>query len=180
MRSTNRVPSRWSSSCCSTRASSVSPSDGDLGALAIVALDDHPGRARHPRREARQAEAALLFPLGASLLDDAGVDHRDEIVDGPTGRGIGDEHAEPDADLGRSQTDAGGGMHGLDHVVDQRLQIVVEVDHLPRGAVQGVGAMPKDGADQPDCPSESALRSSRAPSSRSTSALLPAGYRLGS
>ena len=40
-------------------------------------------------------------------------------------------------DLRRREPDAGGRVHGLDHVIDQPLEIVVENDDLGRSFVKG-------------------------------------------
>src|SRR5665647_3391753 len=48
------------------------------------------------------------------------------------------EREEPkrDADLRAGQADAGGGIHRLEHVLDERAQLVVEIDDESRGRVE--------------------------------------------
>ena len=54
------------------------------------------------------------------------------------GREVGDEQPQAPPHLGRRQPDAVGGVHGLDHVVDQRLE-------LGAVALDLGGALPEDG-----------------------------------
>ena len=51
------------------------------------------------------------------------------------------------ADLSRSQADPGGSAHGLDHVIDQSLQILIEGRNRPR-------LFPQDRLPVPQCQGE--------------------------
>ena len=60
---------------------------------------------------------------------------------------VDDQHPLGHADLDRSQPDAGRIIHGLEHIVDQRLQIVVDrLDRGRNGAQPRIGRF-KDGTD---------------------------------
>ena len=111
VRSRIRTPSRWSSSCWMTRASS--PSASTVTALPVGSrrLDGHRRRALdgHDHRGRAEREAALVhgfLVLGAR--DELRVDER---ATGLLVVGLVDEHAAENADLRRGEADAAGLLH---------------------------------------------------------------------
>ena len=119
------MPSRWSSSCCTTRASKPFELERDVSRPVDRRLDRHrrgrstgtgrprargsPRRRRRPRRE-RATSTGLT----------SDVDRR------PRRRCI-DEHAPQDPDLGRGESDAVGIVHERGHALDELRQLVVEI-----------------------------------------------------
>jgi hypothetical protein len=75
---------------------------------------------------ARKAEAALL----ADLLTFAGLNdgvNENYLVPGILfGAAIHDEEAFEDSDLGSRQTDSWSPIHGLEHIIDQSMQVLIE------------------------------------------------------
>jgi hypothetical protein len=86
-------------------AVAVERAHGD--ALGGVTLSNTPGTDRQPSSLSSRPDCG----------DDLGVDEHAQLV---VGLGdVDDDHALVNVDLGRGQPDAGGGVHGLGHVVDQ-------------------------------------------------------------
>src|SRR5690606_26469424 len=126
-------------------------------AAQVLVVDDEALGARHVLdREAGQRQAAVAAVLPALHGDDLGVDDH-VLADHAPGAalllggqvllllglvhhlalaGLGVLRGQ--ADLGRGEADAVGGVHGLDHVAGEALQVGVE-------ARDGVGAAPQDG-----------------------------------
>jgi len=69
--------------------------------------------------KSRHAEAAFFFELHTVALDEFGVDHHDESGRIAPDRQIDHDDPQRNADLWRGQSDAGRGVHRLDHVVDE-------------------------------------------------------------
>src|SRR6266542_466862 len=109
-----------------------------LLAVAVEVTDLHALRPRHGLGEVGDRKTSLVLGDLTEALDDLGVDEDVELL-GTLADGEVDDH-EPlrDADLVRRQADAGGGVHGDDHVVDQLLQRVVEVGHGRGGAPEDI------------------------------------------
>ena len=103
--------------------------DGYLVAIEATANHVHPVGPHDLPREARNRQAALLVRPLAIGLDDLGVDDglgAAAVVEVP------DEQALLHADLRRSQAEAGGRVHGLDHVVDELHEAGVDVGDVGR------------------------------------------------
>ena len=133
-RSPKTVPRVWSVSCWRQRASMpvagelhrrpVQPEAGDRGAVGPRALDER----------ARVGEAALvalveLAVLALGQLQLGVADHADRALAAVVGA-VEDEHGQVHADLAGGQADAVGGVHRLDHVRDQRAELLVVGGHL--------------------------------------------------
>ena len=73
----------------------------------------------------RHRQAALLDQLGGLGGNDLGIDHHNRRIF--LGRAVHDGESQRDTDLGGCQSNARGVVHGLEHVVDQCLQVVVEL-----------------------------------------------------
>ena len=74
--STNRMPSRWSTSCCRQRARRPSASSSAARPGAVEVAQRHPVGAGHLAELLGQAQAALLGGVaGRRAGDDLGVDH---------------------------------------------------------------------------------------------------------
>ena len=69
-------------------------------------------------------QAAFLGDRHAVLLEDLRVDEDVRIF--LVGRHVRDEQAPVNVDLRRGKADAWRGIHGLEHVVDQRPQLVID------------------------------------------------------
>src|SRR5437588_928238 len=108
-----------------------------LLAVAVEVADLHALRPRHGLGEVGDRQTAFVLGDLPDPLDDLGVDEDVQLL-GTLADGEVDDHEPPgDADLVRREADAGGGIHGDDHVVDQLLQRIVEVGH-------GRGEAPQD------------------------------------
>ena len=99
-RSSVSTPSRWSSSCWSTRAPGISDVEHH-GLAMLVAAAPGPRRPRDLDPDARDREADLLGGLG--LLARPLELRVHERLDGPVGLGPVDEHAVHDPELRRRQ-----------------------------------------------------------------------------
>ena len=106
----------WSISCSSAWASRSSRALTRTFAGGVEALDDDERVAGEVAAIAGDREAALLDLALAAALDELGVD---EGEGGLLGHAE-DDDAQRDADLRRGEADAAGGVHALDHVVDER------------------------------------------------------------
>ena len=121
-RSTNRMPSRWSSSCWNTRPSSSVPSieisfpsRSRPDQVHRIGTHDLPTQPGH-------GQASFVVDPLAVALDDARIDHRpDPIAD------VVDEDPPLHSHLVRRQPRPGRGVHGLDHRVDQAGERTVDV-----------------------------------------------------
>jgi hypothetical protein len=91
---------------------------------ATVALK--PGRLRQP----------FFLELHPFELDELGIDEHQQVVQLAPKRQIDDEDAERHADLRRRQPDAGCGIHRLDHVVDELLDVGGQLAHVCRSSLQ--------------------------------------------
>ena len=130
----NRIPSRWSVSCCRHRASSSEPVDHDRLTELVEALGHRPQRPRRLEPQPGERQAALLALLELGRQVEVGVDEVAELAVDPVG-----EDPQPDPDLRGRQARAGGVHHRLGEVLDQLAQLPVEVDDgLGRGAQDGV------------------------------------------
>ena len=104
VRSMISTPSRWSSSCWTTRASSSSSSSRTRLAVEVLALERDRRRALDRHEHALEREAALVVASRSSRsLDDLGVDDDDRVL---VLVGLEDEEPLQDADLGRREADA--------------------------------------------------------------------------
>ena len=82
-----------------------------------------------------------------SRVDKRRIDHDDQILAVAADADVDDEDAQRDADLCRREADARRGVHRLDHVVDEALQVVVERRHVGRRLVQRPLAVAEDGTN---------------------------------
>ena len=87
------------------------------------------------------AEAALFLELHTVSLDESRVDEGQQIRRVPAGRDIAHEDPEADANLRCRQSDARRRVHGVNHVVDQRLDFRCHVVDGRRGTVEDVGSV---------------------------------------
>ena len=123
--STSSTPSRWSISCWNTRAGVLVELEVELSAVEVVALhvdlrgaEDLPAQAGH--RQAALDEVRL-----APALDDGGVeDHARPVVV------VVDEEALLHPHLRGGEPDAGGLVHGDEHVVDELDERAVDLGDL--------------------------------------------------
>ncbi len=132
VRSRIRTPSRWSSSCWSTRA--VRPSASILMLLAVgrAGLDDEGVRPLDADDDGGCAErqAALVSNLdGFGSLDHAWIDERSH---GLRLVGLVDQDPLEDADLRRREPDTPCLLHQVLHPFGERTEGVVEIGHLVR------------------------------------------------
>ena len=105
------VPSRWSSSCCTTRAASPSSSN-ETGApvASFPSIVTSTGRSTSAR-DGPERETPLFVDLDClAALGDRRVD--DDAV---LALVVEHEQAAEDADLRRREPDAGGVVHERDH-----------------------------------------------------------------
>jgi hypothetical protein len=107
------------------------PRDGAEIPVLVPGLHHHPERTRHLLEDLGKAQASLLahlFPLG---LDDPRV-HQDMPLS------LEDHHDDPPGNthLGRRETHAVPGLHGVPHVPEKRPERVVELRDLLRGSAQ--------------------------------------------
>jgi hypothetical protein len=92
----------------------------------ILGADGHHLRATHIFAEFRNAEAAFTLRVAALLMDDFGIDEDDLGVGVLFERDVNHGDAERHADLRRGQAHTAGGVHRLEHVIDEQLQFAVE------------------------------------------------------
>ena len=97
--------------------------DLDAARRGDRALDDRARRPHDGGVESRHAQAALFFELHALALDELGIDDDDRARRVAAEREIDDEDPQRDADLRRRQPDARRGIHRLDHVVDEAIDL---------------------------------------------------------
>src|SRR5919109_3533074 len=95
--------------------------DPDRLALAVEAAGDHAHGALDLAHIARHRETALHADLLPLPLDHLGVDQHVQVL-----VRLEDDHPQPDSNLGRRQSHARRGDHGLDHVVDQLADAVID------------------------------------------------------
>ncbi len=110
--------------------------DGAYLTRPVHASDHGSHRSRHGGIESGNAEAALFLELHAFLLDEFRVDEDQQIVGLVAEREIDDENPERHADLRGGEADARRGVHRLDHVVDQRLNVFGQLADLCRAIVE--------------------------------------------
>ena len=126
VRSMMRTPSRWSSSCWITRASSPSASTVTGSPAGVVRLDASRDAAARRGRRPRRAERQTAFVDALALLGRGRrprVDERDDRHPRPrSGRRARAE----DPDLRRRKADAAGLLHQRGHPLDERGERVVE------------------------------------------------------
>src|SRR6185437_4182556 len=95
--------------------------------VAILRPDDHAHRALDVSVNVGNRQAAFFAFLLAFGVDDLGIDHDERIlVDVDHGQAFGASH------LRRRETDALGGVHRLEHVVDQALELRCDLLHRHR------------------------------------------------
>lgn len=110
--------------------------DAEVAAVAVDGLGGDVAGAGDLGLVAGHGEAALHDEAFARVLDDLGVDEGEEAV---VVR-LDDDDAEGDADLGSGEADAGGGAHGLDHLVDELVDGGIDAaDAMGFLAEDGVG-----------------------------------------
>ena len=93
------------------------------GAQAVVALE----RVRHPRHR----QAALVDLHQVVGLENLRVDHDHRLGLVLLARAVHDRQAQRDAHLGGGQAHPRRRVHGLEHVVDQALELGIEALHRP-------------------------------------------------
>jgi hypothetical protein len=91
-------------------------------AVAVLGADAHRGGALDLLGHAGEREAALGADRRAAAHDDLRVDEDAQIARLVLGGDVDDEDAMGLADLRRGEADAGRGVHGLGHVVDELLE----------------------------------------------------------
>ena len=84
------------------------------------------------RIESGEAEAPFVLPLGTFAPHPFRIDHDEQCVGVVSARRV--RHQDPlrNTHLRRCQTNPPGGVHGLDHVVDQRLGICRDLLNFDR------------------------------------------------
>src|SRR5687768_300469 len=92
-------------------------------AVAIEPFEDRAGRTRHCCVEARHAQTALFFELHSIALDELGVDEHEQVGGIAADRDVAHEDPFADANLRRGEPDAGRGVHGLNHVVHEGINL---------------------------------------------------------
>ena len=117
-----RTPSRWSSSCWTTRDAGGSSSSFERLALRVDALDRHRRRALDRHQHLAERETALVVDLALlRALRDPRIDQHAILAVRRE-----DEDAAEDADLRRRQPDPVRLVHERRHALDQALEVVVE------------------------------------------------------
>src|SRR5579885_906251 len=102
----------------------------------------HLFRALHLGGEIDHREAALLPEHRALGLDDLGIDELEQVLAGVLVIGIEHDHAARIADLRRRQADAGRGIHGLDHALDEAVEPAVDFGDRQRALLErGIGKL---------------------------------------
>ena len=116
-----------------------------LDAVAVGVAELYALGARDDFNEVRDREAALLLGHFAFGFDDLGIDEDMELAAALADGEVDEHETLRHADLIRREADAGGGVHRVDHVVDQLLQRAVDLrDGLGRQA-EDFGAVLDDG-----------------------------------
>src|SRR6516164_4247321 len=95
--------------------------------FGVKKLDGHLGGSLDLLRFARDREASFGVNHLALERDDLGVHHRHRLRIRLARRGIEDNHVLEHAYLRSSETNAVGGIHGLEHVVHQGADRIVDV-----------------------------------------------------
>jgi len=98
-------------------------------AVQIHRFDHAAIRPPHPLRETGQAEAALLVRVGPAILQDPRVDEDVHFPRLLTDAEVDDGDLKPDAHLVGGQADTRGGVHRLDHVPDETLDVGCDLAH---------------------------------------------------
>jgi hypothetical protein len=140
----NRMPSRWSVSCWSARASSSEPSmvTGSPCMSKPLATTDS------ARRQSNDSSGIDRQPSGPNCSSS------DRSSTGLTRWAVSPSTCQVNtrqshADLRRRQPRAGRVEHGVGEVLDELAQLLVEVDHLDRALTQHRVAEETDGLDHP-------------------------------
>ena len=121
-------------------ASSPSHAQRLLLAVDVEELHRHHGGAVHVLGLAGDGQAALGVGRLALQRDDLRVDHRQRLGLGLARAGVQDDDALEDAHLRRGEPHAVGGVHRLEHVLDQGADGVVHLRHGPGLLLQdGIG-----------------------------------------
>ncbi len=113
--------------------------------FAVQSLQNGARRPSHRRVEAWCAQAAFFFELHAITLDERRVDERQQVAWIPAHRDVAHEDPHANADLRRRQSHSGRGVHRLDHVVDERLNLRGDRFDWCCRPVQHVGAVADNG-----------------------------------
>jgi hypothetical protein len=101
-----------------------------------------PGGALYLLANLGEAETALLFDLLTLTLDDLGVDEHDLLFRVLLEADVDDSEALRDTDLRCGKADALRGVHRLEHLIDEPLQLRVEdSDRLAGFGQNGVGPL---------------------------------------
>ena len=117
VRSRMRTPSRWSSSCWTTRASMLVELEPQRLAVEVAPLERDRDRALDRHEHALEREAALVGDLGlVRALGDLGIDDRGRVL---VASRLEDEEPLEDADLGRREPDAARVVHQVRHPLRQ-------------------------------------------------------------
>ncbi len=113
-------------------------------AVAIQRLEVHAQGAGDLGIVLGDRQAPLLHRL-ALLADrgDLGVDQHQGA--GAVVADVHDDHPTVHVDLGRRQADAAGVVHGLQHVVDQPADLVIDLRHGRRPGAQALVGILEDG-----------------------------------
>ena len=102
-----------------------------LLAVGVQAAHGHLGRPDGGAVVPGNGQAALHHLLLAGALHELGIDELDDLLRIVAHREVDDDDPEGHVDLGGRQADAGGGVHGLDHVVQEVADGVVDRLHRP-------------------------------------------------
>ncbi len=96
-------------------------------AVAVLGADANLRRPLHVVENSRYRQATFLGDRGSLARQNLRVDeHQGRVL---LLREVDHQEAQLDVDLGRRQSDAGSGVHGLEHVVDQAAQLGIEPGH---------------------------------------------------
>ena len=113
----------------------------------VLGANGHFVRARYVLAELWNAQAAFVLDVLALGVNDFGIDENELGVGIFFESYIDDGDAPRNADLRGGQADALGGVHGLEHVVDELLQFFVEGRDFFRGLFEDRIAVLNDGMD---------------------------------
>src|SRR4051794_18436482 len=107
-----------------------------LPSVAVKPLYNRPQRPRDGGIEPGHAEAPFLLGLHTLTLDERGIDERHELAGVVSHGQIHYENAQRCAELWYHQTGARSGVHGIDHVVDQLKNALIDVAELSQRRVE--------------------------------------------
>src|SRR6202041_825402 len=105
-------------------------------ARRVLRADGDVLRALDVTTKPRKREAAFFFALLAFGVNNFGIGENHFRFGNFSVGDVNYGEAQTDADLRRGESDAGGGVHGFEHIRDEFLQVVVEFFHALAGGFE--------------------------------------------